>query len=402
MASRFLDDTYAPEVRANVGVLTFARFVGNTTYRFTAPFLAVIASGLGVSIGQLGVAVAISELVALAAPLIGRLIDVVARRRAMVVGLLVVAAGSIVVATSSNTAQFALGLCIVSLGKIGYDVALGAWIADRVPWQRRSRVIGLTEVAWSASLLVGVSGLGLLVALTSWPAAYLVAAVAVLGAAAAVFRRLPAEGDHPHLAHGHVHARIDWRVAVPTALAIGLLTGSAQFLFVTYGSWLDERFGFTPAGVAAVTFGLGALEFVASFVSMHRTDRWGKERCVMIGSALMAPMAAVVALGATHVWVLLPAFGVFLMGFELAIISGMPLGALLTPTRPATGLAVLVSAATLGRAIVAIPATSWLEAYGLRWPATAAAIAAVGANVVIRLRPPAAAQLNVMTTPVSA
>ena len=237
---------------------------------------------------------------------------------------------------------------------------------------------------------------------TSWPAAYLVAAVAVLGAAAAVGRRLPAEPAHTHATHGEGHVSIDMRAAVPTVLALAMLTGSAQFLFITYGSWLDERFGFTPVTLAAVTFGLGGLEFFASFVSMHRTDRWGKERCVMIGSTLMAPMALVVALGALHVWVLLPAFGVFLMGFELAIISGMPLGALLTPRRPATGLAVLVSAATLGRAVVSIPATVWLDAHGLRWPATAAAIAAVGANVMIRLRPPAATQLNVMTTPVSA
>ncbi len=182
-----------------------------------------------------------------------------------------------------------------------------------------------------------------------------------------------------------------------------MLAASAQFLFVTYGSWLDDRFGFGAGELAAVTFGLGVLELVAGVVSMQRTDRWGKERCVMIGSALMAPMAAVVALGAAHVWLLLPAFGVFLMGFELAIISGMPLGALLTPRRPATGLAVLVAAVTLSRAIVSIPATSWLQHHGLSWPATAAVLTAVAANLCIRLRPrtTAPAQLRVMTTPVS-
>ena len=355
MTGRLLDDTFAPEVRANVGVLTVARFVANTAYRFAAPFLAIIASGLGVTLGRLGVAVAVSELVALSAPLIGRLIDGVARRTAMVTGLLTVTAGAVVAGTAATTVQFAVGLCIVSLGKIGYDIALGAWIADRVPWQRRSRVIGVTEVAWSASLLLGVSTLGVVLAVTSWHVAYLVAAVLVLGAATAVGRRLPADPPHAgaaDVAHaGGGHTPIEWRTALPTAASIAMLTGSAQFLFVTYGSWLDERFGFTAAGIAAVTFALGGLELVASFVSMHRTDRWGKERCVMIGSALMAPMALLVAVGALHVWVLLPAFGVFLMGFELAIISGMPLGALLTPRRPATGLAVLVAAATLSRAL---------------------------------------------------
>ena len=54
-----LDDSYAPEVRANVGLLAFARFAGNTVYRFAAPFLATIAAGLGVSLGRIGVALAI-------------------------------------------------------------------------------------------------------------------------------------------------------------------------------------------------------------------------------------------------------------------------------------------------------------------------------------------------------
>ena len=226
--------------------------------------------------------------------------------------------------------------------------------------------------------------------MTSWHVAYLVAAVLVLGAATAVGRRLPADPPHAGAAShaaGGGHTPIEWRTALPTAASIAMLTGSAQFLFVTYGSWLDERFGFSAAGIAAVTFGSARSSSSPAFVSMHRTDRWGKERCVMIGSASMAPMALLVAVGALHVWVLLPAFGVFLMGFELAIISGMPLGALLTPRRPATGLAVLVAAATLSRGLVSIPATMWLDTHGLRWPATAAAIAAVGANLFIRLRP---------------
>ena len=101
-------------------------------------------------------------------------------------------------------------------------------------------------------------------------------------------------------------------------------------------------------------------------------------------------------------WLLLPAFGVFLMGFELAIISGMPLGALLTPARPATGLAMLVASVTCARAIVSIPATTWLETHGLRWPATAAVLTALAANVFIRLRPVAPADhVSVITTPVS-
>ena len=388
MPRPLLDDSYAPEVRANVGLLAFARFAGNTVYRFAAPFLATIAAGLGVSLGRLGVALAIGELVTLSAPLIGRVVDAAPRRAAMVTGLTIVAVGATVTGTAQALPQFVVGLCLLSLGKVGYDISLGAWIADRVPWERRSRVIGLTEIAWSASLLLGVSLLGALLALTSWHVAYVTGAVIVLLAAVSVLRHLPHEpARHAHHAASASSARrAAWPVVVTTCLSMALLACSSQFLFVTYGSWLDDHFGFSAGGIAVVTFGLGVLELVAGVVSVGRTDRWGKERCVLIGTSVMAPAAVLVVLGSAHLWLLLPAFGVFLMGFELAIISGMPLGALLTPGKPATGLAILIGSVTCGRALTSIPATAWLESHGLRWPATGAVLAAVAAHLAMRLR----------------
>ena len=225
--------------------------------------------------------------------------------------------------------------------------------------------------------------------LTSWHVAYVTGAVIVLCAAVAVLRHLPhdpARHVH-HAATASSTRRAAWPVVVTTALSMALLACSSQFLFVTYGSWLDEHFGFSAGGIAVVTFGLGILELVAGVVSVGRTDRWGKERSVLIGTSVMAPAAVLVVLGAAHLWLLLPAFGVFLMGFELAIISGMPLGALLTPGRPATGLAILIGSVTCGRALTSIPATAWLESHGLRWPAIGAVLAAVAAaHLAMRLR----------------
>src|SRR5215203_619614 len=56
---RFLDDSFAPEVRSGVTTLTVARLSANSCYRYSAPFLATIARGLDVSLEQVGVALAI-------------------------------------------------------------------------------------------------------------------------------------------------------------------------------------------------------------------------------------------------------------------------------------------------------------------------------------------------------
>ena len=40
------------------------------------------------------------------------------------------------------------------------------------------------------------------------------------------------------------------------------LMSAAQSLFITFGPWLEDDFGVRTVGLAAVTFGLGALELV--------------------------------------------------------------------------------------------------------------------------------------------
>ena len=65
------------------------------------------------------------------------------------------------------------------LCKTFFDIALGGWIADHVRYERRGRVVGLTELSWAGGLLIGVPIMGLVAAATSWRGAYVVAGIAV-------------------------------------------------------------------------------------------------------------------------------------------------------------------------------------------------------------------------------
>jgi MFS transporter, YNFM family, putative membrane transport protein len=188
-----LDESYAAEIRSSVTALTVGRLTSNAAYRFPVPFLATIADGLDVSLSRLGVGLAITEVVTLSAPLVGRAVERITRRRAMLIGLSGVALGALIAGLASQLAVFVVGLAVMSLAKMTYDVGLNAFIADRVPFAIRSRVTSLTETSWALGMLVGVSLLGLVVAVSSWNVAYVVAAVAVVASAGFLHRRLPAE-----------------------------------------------------------------------------------------------------------------------------------------------------------------------------------------------------------------
>jgi predicted MFS family arabinose efflux permease len=386
---RTLDDSYPAPIRRDVTTVTVAKLTANAAYRFAPPFLATIARGLDVRLSELGVALAVSELCGLTSPLIGRLVDRIPRRWSMVGGLIGIGAGAVVAGVSTGVVMFGAGLFVLAMTKIVFDVGLGSWIADYVPYERRGRVVGATETAWAFGLLVGVSLMGLITTASSWRWAYASAALAVVVMAGVLWRRIDAEvsaAPRP-LAVFDPSARLS-RSGWLAVGALFCLMSASQSLFVTFGPWLEDEFGVGTAGLAAVTFGLGALELVASSTSAVRTDRWGKERSVATGTAVMAPAALGLAALDQHMAVGLILLGLFIAAFEFAIVSCIPIGGELISGSPARGLGTMVACGTLGRALTAIPATRLFDRWGLTPTALLSAGFAVlaGGLMLVRLR----------------
>lgn len=377
-----------PEViRRDIVTVTVARLTTNTAYRYAPPFLATIARGLDVTVAQIGVAIAITDFCGLTSPVIGRLVDRLPRRWAMAGGLAGIAVGTALAAASTGLIAFTIGLTTVSLAKLVFDVGLGAWIADHVPFARRGRVVGITETSWALGLLVGVSLLGLVTAVSSWRVAYLVATLGVAVMAVVVLRRVPAE---PGQGLAAPIAGIGRLPAAGWLAVLGMfgLMSAAQTLFITFGPWLEDEFEFSGAGIAAVTFGLGAIELGASATSAARTDRWGKERSVIAGTALMIPAALTLAAVQDQLVLGLILLAAFMASFEFAIVSALPIGAELVPGAPGRGIGTMIACGTLGRALMAVPVTRLYEDHGIVPASVLAAVAAVvaGGAMFARLR----------------
>ncbi len=395
--TRLLPDDAGSAVHDHVVLLTTARFGVNAVYRYAGPFLATIAGGMGVSLARAGVALSVAELFGLASPLIGRTVDRLPRRTSMSLGLAGVTIGAVVAATAAGLPFLAIGLAVLSMSKTAFDVGLASWIADEVPYRSRGRVGGITETSWALGLLIGVTALGLLTAGVGWRWAYGAGAAFVVVMAAVVRRRLPGgtsavPGSPPvpvlpttdPTSPGSEPRR---RVRLPASAwlmvgAMGCLMAASQCLFVSFGAWLEDRFGFGSAGVAAVGFGLGAIELAASVTSAGRADHWGKHRSAVAGCVLMVPAGALMWLADDHLALGLPLLGVYLLGFEFAIVSAIPAAAHVVPGSPVAGLGSSIGGGAVGRAIVAIAATTSYERSGFGAPAALGAALAVTAAVL--------------------
>ena len=125
------------------------------------------------------------------------------------------------------------------------------------------------------------------------------------------------------------------------------LMGASQMLFVTFGSWLRDSFGFSDASVAVFSFALGFGEVMSSFASSRLADRWGKERAGATGAAVMIPSALLLAALHTHMALGIPLLIVAIAAFEFAVVSIIPLGTMVVPGAPAIGMSVMLASGTL-------------------------------------------------------
>lgn len=368
LASR-LDESYSVEVRSSLLALTVAKVAANSAFRFAPPFVATIASGLHVSLASVGGAIAIGEFAGLSAPVLTRVAGRFQRRTAMWAGLLGMAFGTSLSATSTGIVQFAIGLALMAMAKIVFDLGVIAWLTDRVEYAKVGRAIGLTETAWAIGLFVGVVLMGLLTGLTSWRWGYVLAAVAVVVMAAFLRHRLPAEPARPAAVAVKRHDRPrlgnGWWVIAATVT----LTASAQSVFVTFGKWLQDDFGFSDTKLAGVIFAFGAVEFIAASSTVRFLDAWGKQRSTMIGCSVIVPAGVVLAVTHHHLFVGVAALAVFIGAFEFSVLATLSLSNSLVPSNPSTGLAMMVGGATLGRAIMSPIATTAFSAHGMWLPA---------------------------------
>jgi predicted MFS family arabinose efflux permease len=373
-----LDDGYAAEVRANLRPFTLTRLAANTCYRFAPPFIAIIAaegSGFGVSIADIGWVISISELTGFLAPLIGRFVDRVSRRLSIAIGLIGTTIGTLMMAAAPNLVVLAIGLTMLNLLKSCFDLGMGAWIADHVPFERRGRVVGITETSWALSLLIGVSVLGLITAASSWRVACVVGAAFVVACGVWLNSRLHADTERPRVTPTQVDVtRTSGTWLVPLSM-FGLM-GASQCLFVTFGAWLADDYGFDAAGIAAVGFALGAGELFASISSARLTDRIGKERSVMLGAAVMVPCAALLAGFSGSLVIGLAALAVFIIGFEYGVVSLIPVATDLYAGLPGKGFGLVIGAGTFGRGVLTVIATGLYDDTGVVGACVAAMVCA--------------------------
>jgi len=269
--------------------------------------------------------------------------------------------GLLLVGFSTNLWMAGVGLCLSGLGIFGFVPTLQAYLSARLPVNRRARGLGILEYAWAISGIFGLYAIGLLIEATSWRIPFYILGAGLL-VSALLYGFFPGAGqtqrDVPAL------TRPSWQM-VRTFFTLGrnrasaganlvvnsLLMFSSMHLFLSYGRWLENEYGFSAAQLGTVALLLGILDLCGSVLVSWMVDGFGRRRSVFSGLMLMLAGVILLPLMNGSLLPALAALGIVRFAFEFALVSNISLLSEQVPSQRGKVLTLGASAALLGSAV---------------------------------------------------
>ncbi|GAB4202679.1 MAG: MFS transporter [Roseiflexaceae bacterium] len=344
----------APELTLGQLVLvTLGRLALNIGYRLVYPLLPFLAPRLGVDLATVSILVTVLVGASLASPLGGAFTDLRGERAGMTAGLALLCAGALLCAVSTSFAGFLIGYTLIGLSAPLYQPAAQSYLSARSHYGRRGRVLGVLELSWAASALLGIAPLMLLVQRTGSVAVVFWVLLGVALTTLALLRTLP---PTPRRAPGTDRRRIDWgTLRLPRVLGllglVALALCGVDLILVAQSAWLSADFGANEAQIGQVFALMGAAELLGSLGATLLVDRIGKRRAVLGGFLLTALAMALLPLSAGNWLLLVPLLFLFDLTYEFSIVATFPLASGVAPAVRGTVLALVGAAAGSGRTI---------------------------------------------------
>jgi predicted MFS family arabinose efflux permease len=337
-----------------VAGFSIVRLVMFITNRMVFPFGPAIARGLGVSLANVSWAISARSSLGVVGPLLGSIADLRGRKFAMLLGAGSFVAGVVLIALWPTYLALVIGLIISGAGNIIYDSALQAYIGDRVPYERRSFAVAITELSFSGALIVGGPFAGWLIARNGWSSPF--GWLGVLGVCGFLFvlrilpHDVPASETRPSIKKG-LREIITSAPAIAGLVTAFLMTVGYQAINTIHGAWLEADFGLSLGQLGRVSTAFGAAGIGGVILAGILPDRIGKRRAVGLALAILSAIYLLFFLASRNFYIAIGALFLFYLAFEFGLVSLISLMTELAPGARATLMAANFSAIALGDAL---------------------------------------------------
>ncbi|MED5814426.1 MFS transporter [Mycolicibacterium sp. 050232] len=365
--------------RITVWFMAIAAALGTAAIYPLQPAISDVADSLDISIAQVGIALACGPVgylsgLALLVPLVDRFPPK---------HVLAAQLGALAAAMAASAAAGSLWMLGLAIGVIGACSTVGAQLssitARFVPDDRRATALGIVTAGISAGIIGGRIAGGWLTETLGWRGGLLVFALAFAVTGLVAFRVLPATAGSATDGYlATLRGLPGLYLRFPT-LRLAAVRGALWFFaFCAVWAGLAVALAQPPYSYSAERIGLyalaGLLGMVATRIAGAWTDRVGAQRVMVIGLALAAIGAIVLAGCLSNTAATLVCLAVFDAGLFAAQVANQSTVLTIDPAAPArfnsAYMVVYFVGGSLGTAFGAA-AVGWLG-----WPATAAVTAA--------------------------
>ena len=314
---RFNLRKFYKELPSGLVLITFGRFVSNIAYRLVFPFLPTVSRGLGVTTGTMGTALAMRDLVEVSSPLLGKVTDRRGTSQAMVAGICGLGMAAALQGASSGLILFVFALVLASISKNSFDIGSSAWTGASVPFEKRSRAIGLIETTWALSFIIGMPIAAVLIRAGTWRTPFLVTAV-LCTVTGAVFQIFIAGSQEPYAVRSRTRLSSTARFALLAMVALG---AGHMMMLVTFATFLEDEHGLSTSGLGLIALIIGVAELAGSGGVTVFGDRFGKVKVVKFALILSLPLSFCLPLGESSIWTALLLISFWFVCTESVIVS---------------------------------------------------------------------------------
>lgn len=339
---------------------TQSRLFLNTARRFAYPFAGVLSRGLGVPLTAISAMIASLQGVNVLGGLVGPFGDRFGYRAMMLVGLGLLSFGMLLGAIVPIYVAVFIGILLASLGKSVFDPALQAYVGHHIPLHRRGRIIGIIEMSWAGSSLIGIPLISVLIEWQNWRAPFWALGIIGLISMGVMWHVIPTGEVVTHSTAASTHFKRVWATMLKSkvalaALAFAFFTNMANdVIFVSYALWFETSFSLGVVALGMATSVIGVAELLGEGFTASMADKIGLRRVVLV--AVFSTSIAYFLMpfiGKSLPMALFALFFAFL-SFETGYVTSLSIFTEVLPNARATMMAGIQGIAGVGRMIGAL------------------------------------------------
>jgi len=338
-------------------VATLSRLLINTARRFIYTFAPAIGKGLGVPLTSITSLIAMNQATSILGMFIAPLGDRFGYKLMLVTGMLCLSIGTVATGVLPFYGVLLLTLFLTGLGKAIFDPAIQAFAGQHIPYEKRGTVIGIMEIAWAGSAIIGIPFAGFLIEKGGWQAPFLALGILSIIALVCILIWVPAERNivrHPgkeQRLHSFWKELASNRPALGALVFIMCISIANDNIFIVYGIWLKDSFNLSILALGIGTMVIGAAEICGESLTALFADRIGLGRSVIIGLCLSTGSFLILLIPTGSLTVALSMLFFIFLSFEFSLVTSIGFCTELVPESRAAMMSTFYAASGFGRVI---------------------------------------------------